>query len=381
MAPGYHTFVKDITNQLAAHAEHVQVIVRHNPIAEVTRIVRFGKILHLVNLTTARKLVDLNGVPTNVDVDMIDLLSVHSFNRKLGDSLVEKVDAFVRESGTGFDVVQGDFLWPFGYAAAQLGERHGIPSAIILHENRDWLLSMLSVKDQRYEWALRHASALLRVNRIDLLALRQLNPTAEELIGGFDMERFFIMDRNEARSKVGLPAGRPIVFSLGYLVERKGFRLLVDAMREVVKSQPGASCIIGGEGPLRKELQKRIEELGLIDSIRLIGRISDEELPFYYNSANLFVLPSFSEGNPTVMFESLGCGTPFVGTPVGGIPEVITSSEFGLLVQVDSSKELAQAISIGISKTWNRTEIRKYAEQYSWQNSVDKLYHLYEKLV
>jgi glycosyltransferase involved in cell wall biosynthesis len=332
-------------------------------------------------MSTARKLVDLNGVPANVDVSMIDVLSVHSFNRKLGDSLVEKVDAFVRESGAGFDVVQGDFLWPYGYAAARLGERHGVPSGIILHENRDWLLSMLSAKDPRYEWALRHASALLRVNRIDLPALRQLNPSADEMIGGFDMVRFFMMDRNEARSKVGLPPGKPIVFSLGYLVERKGFRLLVDAMREVVRSHPGASCIIGGEGPLRKELQKRIEELGLIDSVRLIGRISDDALPFYYNSADLFVLPSFSEGNPTVMFESLGCGTPFVGTPVGGVPEVITSSEFGLLTQMGNSEELAQAISIGISKTWNRTEIRKYAEQYSWQNSVDKLYQVYEKLV
>lgn len=75
------------------------------------------------------------------------------------------------------------------------------------------------------------------------------------------------------------------------------------------------------------------------------------------NACDVFILPSLSEGNPTVMFECLGCGKPFVGTKVGGIPEIINSEDYSLLCEPANPKELAEKILIALDKGWDNEKI------------------------
>jgi len=77
----------------------------------------------------------------------------------------------------------------------------------------------------------------------------------------------------------------------------------------------------------------------------------------WINAADIFVLPSLGEGNPTIMFECLGCGKPFVGTTVGGVPEVITSDDYGLLVEPADPKDLARKILMALGREWDREAI------------------------
>lgn len=99
------------------------------------------------------------------------------------------------------------------------------------------------------------------------------------------------------------------------------------------------------------------------------------------NAADLFVLPSLNEGNPTVMFEALGCGKPFVGTRVGGIPEIITSEDYGLLVKPASVQDLADMLLKALTKEWDSERIVAYARQYSWGNIVGNMEHIYRSLL
>ena len=71
------------------------------------------------------------------------------------------------------------------------------------------------------------------------------------------------------------------------------------------------------------------------------------------------------EGNPTVMFECLGCGKPFIGTKVGGIPEIIVSDDYGLLCEPANSEDLAEKILIALDKEWDEEKIRNYAKQFT----------------
>ncbi len=80
------------------------------------------------------------------------------------------------------------------------------------------------------------------------------------------------------------------------------------------------------------------------------------------------------------MFESLACGTPFVGTKVGGIQEIVNSRDYGMLVETGNSKALAEALKDALSKVWDRDEISKYACQFTWAKKADKVLHLYEQL-
>ena len=99
------------------------------------------------------------------------------------------------------------------------------------------------------------------------------------------------------------------------------------------------------------------------------------------NACDLFVLPSLNEGNPTVLPEALGCGKPFVGTKVGGVPEVITSDESGLLVEPADPEDLAGRILIALDREWDREKILTYAERYTWENIAKEIMGVYEQIL
>jgi len=170
-----------------------------------------------------------------------------------------------------------------------------------------------------------------------------------------------------------------IVFSLGPLIQRKGYRVLIEAFRGVVEVDTNARCFIGGKGPETPKLKALIKKYGLEGKVQLLGFIPDDQVPFWMNVCDVFVLSSFSEGNPTVMFEALGCGTPFIGTRVGGIPEIITSEEYGYLFEPGDYQDLRNKIIIALGREWDRAGIRKYAQQFTWDSIVQQVLELYRK--
>lgn len=98
------------------------------------------------------------------------------------------------------------------------------------------------------------------------------------------------------------------------------------------------------------------------------------------NAADVFALSSLSEGNPTVIFEALGTGTPVVATSVGGVPEVITSSDYGILVKPGNSKELAAKIIEALEMKWDREVIRSYALKFSWRSIAKQVAEIYSNV-
>lgn len=90
---------------------------------------------------------------------------------------------------------------------------------------------------------------------------------------------------------------------------------------------------------------------------------------------------SLSEGNPTVMFEALGCGRPFVGTRVGGVPEVIVDDRLGILVEPGDPEALARAILQALEREWDHEYIRTYAQQFTWENIAKQVMEVYEAVM
>ncbi|MCX6335529.1 MAG: glycosyltransferase [Bacteroidia bacterium] len=135
-----------------------------------------------------------------------------------------------------------------------------------------------------------------------------------------------------------------------------------------------------GFGTARHALEKQIRSLGLEDHIILAGKKPHKEIPLWINACDFFVLPSLNEGNPTVLFESLGCGKPFVGTKVGGVPEIITSEVYGLLVNPADPNDLKEKILMALDRTWDREAILAYAEQFTWENIAKKIQDVYTQV-
>jgi len=200
---------------------------------------------------------------------------------------------------------------------------------------------------------------------------------------GYDCNTLKAISKKMPREKLSIDPDSKVLVNVALLREKKGQKYLIDAMDIIVnqKNMSNVLCFIVGKGPLYNTLQKQVESLNLSKNIYLTGYVSPEKLSLLLNSADLFVLPSLNEGNPTVMFEALGVGLPFVGTKVGGIPEIITSEDYGLLVEPANPQDLAEKILIALDKEWNREKILKYAEQFTWKNIAKEMVEIYEKVL
>lgn len=195
-------------------------------------------------------------------------------------------------------------------------------------------------------------------------------------------ETFFLtISTADSRNKLGLPQDKKIIFSLGVLVPRKGFHDLITAMKIVTQTRQDVLCVIGGKGGERDKLLKMISDKNLQDSVLLAGYIPSSSLNVWYNAIDLFVLPSYSEGLPIAMLEALACGKPFVGTRVGGVPEIITSDDYGLLVDPADTEDLAEKILIALDREWDQEAILAYAEQYTWENITKEIMGVYEQVL
>lgn len=140
-------------------------------------------------------------------------------------------------------------------------------------------------------------------------------------------------------------AGKKIVFSLGRLVHYKGYRYLIDAARSLGDDYV---VLIGGTGPLRDELQKQIDNYHLNERVKLLGRISDEDLPAYYGACDVYCLSSImkTEAFAIVQIEAMSCGKPIVSCNIegSGVPWVNAHHESGLVVEPENGKALADAV-------------------------------------
>jgi glycosyltransferase involved in cell wall biosynthesis len=195
---------------------------------------------------------------------------------------------------------------------------------------------------------------------------------------GYDKNVFHVISKSAARKKLNLSLDKKILLNIGHLEEYKGQSYLIEGMSEVIKHKKDVNLYIIGNGSLHKALLNQIRGLNLENHVFLIdaGKPIDE-IVAWLNASDIFVLPSLNEGNPTVMFEALGVGLPFIGTRVGGIPDVIISDDYGLLCEPADSDDLATAILYSLDKKWDRNKIILYANNFTWESISKTILDIY----
>lgn len=196
---------------------------------------------------------------------------------------------------------------------------------------------------------------------------------------GYDSRLFCPMSPSECKKILGLPKDKKIILNVSNLIETKGHKYLIEAIYNIIKYRKDVLCLIIGKGNMKENLESQISKLNLNDHVLLLGWKPDIDLPIFMNACDFFVLPSLNEGNPIVMFECLGCGKPFIGTNVGGISEVVTSKEYGLLCEPKNSVKLAENIFKAIENQWSAVDIVNYSNQFRWDIIAEKTVAVYLK--
>jgi glycosyltransferase involved in cell wall biosynthesis len=208
----------------------------------------------------------------------------------------------------------------------------------------------------------------------------------EVLHNGVDLKRFRPMPKvkEEMRRKLGIPQDAIVVLTVRRLVYKNGVDTLIDSANIAVKKNPKIVFLVVGKGPDMDSVQMQIEQLGIEQNLRLTGFVPDQDLHLYYNTADLFALPSKSgEGLPLVALEAMSCGLPVIATNVGGISEIMEDT-YGKLVPPNNPEALAKTILEFAETDFSllKNELRAIVEEkYGWDKNVERLMEIYQELI
>jgi len=278
--------------------------------------------------------------------------------------------------------------------AAKIAKRYGKPLVLTQHNtfieyNNFWdtveKLNDLAIGKQ----TLKEVDKIIVVSNATRNYVLSVGADPEKirvLHNGVDVNRFRPLAgvKEEMRKKLGISKDASVVLTVRRLVYKNGIDTLIESAKIAVEKNPRVFFLVVGKGPDFGKVKEKIEQLEIQENFRLTGFVSDEALPFYYNVADFFVLPSKSgEGLPLVALEAMACGVPVIATNVGGISEVMEEG-YGKLVPLNSPDSLAEAILEFSHSDLSalKKDLRAMVEQkYSWDRNVEKLVEIYEELI
>lgn len=227
---------------------------------------------------------------------------------------------------------------------------------------------------------------LSEYNKALIVKIHRIPEAKIEVIpGGVDVDRFQSgNDKKHIRKELDIPADKFIIMAAGRLVFRKGFDNLIKAMPGLIKKFKKKPCLlILGGGRLEEKLKDLVKNLKLEKYIDFVGEVNNEKIPLYYRSSDLFVIPSMCmEPFGLVILEALSSGTPVLGTPIGGIKEILSKFDKRLLFDGVDPTSISKLIEYFISSDSEYKDIkgrcRDYVlKNYSWNIIATKIEDLY----
>lgn len=281
-------------------------------------------------------------------------------------------------SGFDFDLIDAHYFYPDGVAAVMMGRMLNKPVVITARGTDINLIPAHPLPRRQIIWAAQQAHGLITVCRALKDTLVEMGIDEKKihaLRNGVDLVRFHPQDRSEAKTKFS--ASGKTLLSVGHLIERKGHDLVIRAMPDL----PDFQLLIAGEGPERENLQALGVELGVSGRVRFLGSVPPQEMSQLYNAGDALILASSREGWANVLLEAMACGTPVVASNVWGTPEVVTSSEAGVLLHERTPQGIVQGVRSLFAKMPTRRETRHYAEGFSWDETTAGQLALFKKIL
>lgn len=223
--------------------------------------------------------------------------------------------------------------------------------------------------------------------RARLQALGVAETLIELIPNGIDLERFKPGNKSAARQELGLAPDSSIVLSVGSFAPHKGHRFLIEALPIVLATVKNVQFVLVGDGKMKDPLVSQVQSTGLASHVQFTGVQPASALPKWYQAADLFVIPSLSEGTPNVLIEAMACGLPIVATNVGGVGEIIKHGVNGLLVAPQSADDLSDSLLSLIKNPELRTRLAQSGADWiqshgdTWKNQAQALLALYERVL
>jgi mannosylfructose-phosphate synthase len=325
--------------------------------------------------------------------------------------LAQHMVQFIREKGLRYDLLHGHYV-DAGIVTLDVAEAFDESPFFTAHSLGAWKREQMGGDPEEMEEKYRFSHRISEELRIfksvsgQTVTTRLQKEKIAELYGftsdnivvippGVDVHTFRPVERGRREAESGFPeSGLPerYIFCLSRIDANKGHDLLLEAFDIVAAAIPEVQLIIGGGSPKPKEresdviakMRRIIDEKNMQERVEIAGYIPDDQLVSHYQYAELFVLPSIFEPFGMTALEAMACGTPVIASKLGGIKDVISSGESGLLIDPSNKKEFADAITSLLRDRRHAEEIgRKGSEtvhrEFSWDAMAKKHVAFYKK--
>jgi glycosyltransferase involved in cell wall biosynthesis len=317
-------------------------------------------------------------------------------HKRMDDTLVNWFELLSEEHKRNpFDILHAYFLPQAGFVAAFAGNYLGVPSVVSARGNDLERALFDPARAAHILYALEHASAVTaNANELAKKAGALVPGLMVTVIpNGIDADHFRPLPRNNALAEslsvinerqFGEPSS--VIGFAGELREKKGLRPLLSAYAQANNKLRATLLIVGdlraGED---EQIFQEFKQLYPGKPIVVTGFVSPGDLPAYYALMDVFVQPSLRDGLPNALLEAMACEKAVIGTPVGGMTDVVTDCENGRLVSTNDADELADAIVELLTKAELRRQLGRAARQtimhkFTLQAELDENLAVYRRL-
>jgi D-inositol-3-phosphate glycosyltransferase len=386
---GMNVYVRDLARELSQRGIAVDVFTRSQsptiPRISTGRLGESGRVIHIPAGPER---------PYNKDL-VFDHLP--EFVRRVGD--------FALRENLRYDLIHSHY-WLSGWAALDLRATWCVPVIQMFHtlgemKNRVAQTPQERESPRRIEaegHVMRFADRLVAATPLEKGQMSWLYGADADKISvvpaGVDLSLFRPVPRAEAKRRVGIPPQHRMILFVGRIQPLKGIDTLIRAMQRVINQYPEfrqdlCVAIIGGDPNPDSEMEQaeferlnRLRaELGIGDLVTFLGAKDQDTLVYYYSAAEMVVMPSHYESFGMVALEAMACGTPVIGSDVGGLSFSIEDGFNGFLVPGQDPDALADKIALLLRHSTLRDHLGEqaicWAGRYGWTYIADEILDVY----
>lgn len=286
-----------------------------------------------------------------------------------------------------FDVINTHFAIPSGPAGQYISNKHKIPNVLSIHGG-DIFDPSKSLSPHKTPGLKQTVKRILNTANCIIAQSSDTKSNAENFYGTKKEIKIIPLGikpnlyKKISRKELKLPESKYLFITIGRLIKRKNLPELLEIFRKINMDFPSELLIIG-DGPERDTIIKKAQELNISDSVRLLGRVTEEQKFQYLSASDIYLSTAMHEGFGIVFLEAMECGLPVICYNRGGQVDFLSSHKTGFLIQLGNTQEFIEKLKYLLTNPQIEDEIkifnRKYVSEFYIKNIAKKYLSVFEE--
>jgi phosphatidylinositol alpha-1,6-mannosyltransferase len=309
--------------------------------------------------------------------------------------LPDLVNAAVTVSAGAFDCLHCGDLFPQALNGVFLRKMFNLPLLVFCHGDEISQTDRRRYQPRVRDFIYRHADAIIAANQFACDGLARIGIPEErvhKLTPGVNLDEFHPRPpRRDLIERYGLE-GHKVLLTVARLVPRKGHKIVLDALPQVMREVPNLKYLIAGDGPEKARLQEQARQLGLQDAVIFVGDVAHHEVCDYYNLCDVFIMANRLEAGGDVesfgmvFTEANAAGKAVIGGRSGGTSEAVLDGKTGFLVDPESAEEISQRLLLLLKNEhlcgrMGSAGLDRVRTEFNWSTRADAIHEISAELV